>query len=315
MGSAPVDLARDPADVVVVIVTFRAASTIRACLASIPREVPVIVVDNASDDGTAAIVAAARPTARVIANHDNLGFAAAANRGIGAAGDAHVVLLNPDATLAPGVLGAMAAFADATPRAAAVSAFLEDEHGRPERVGGGRDASIASVAVHELGLGAVLRSQSLYRPGDPRRPLQLDWVAGTAVWLRREALDDVGPLDESYFLYAEDLDWCRRARQKGWECWVTPAARATHLGSSSVNAAESWVDQWRLGSLDRYIGRAHGRKAQTTTRLIRAAGAALRGATFRIASLIVGDPRRTAYRERAASRLHDALALLTGRFR
>ncbi|HVE94469.1 MAG TPA: glycosyltransferase family 2 protein [Acidimicrobiales bacterium] len=295
----------EPLTPCVVVVTWQAASTVSACLASVPPDAHVIVVDNASEDGTVEIVRAARPDAVVIENQSNLGFAAAANQGIRAASALQdIVLLNPDAVLAPGAVAALATFAAEHPRVAATSALIVDDHGRAERFACGRDPTLLSVAVHEAGAGTILPSLSLYRGGPSAQPEKVDWVAGTAVLLRRRALDTVGLFDERYFLYAEDIDWCRRARQAGWECWINPAAVATHAGSAAVSSAGNWVDRWRLGSLDTYIGETRGSAAQIATRAVRVAGALARTVVF----FVVGQ------RERARARLRDARTLVAAKW-
>src|SRR5207244_648862 len=183
----------------------------------IPEGIGVIVVDNASHDATVDAVARSRPGATVVVNEENLGFASGVNRGMSRAPDNHdVVLLNPDARLRPGAVERLMAFLDDRPRAGAVSALIVDEGGVPERYSCGREPSLSSVAVHYLGLSSPLRRWSVYSPPRGSAAQRRDWVAGTAVLLRRRTIDEVGRLDESYFLYAEDHDWCRRARDAGW---------------------------------------------------------------------------------------------------
>jgi GT2 family glycosyltransferase len=136
-------------------------------------------------------------------------------------------------------------------------------------------------------------------------------VAGTAVLLRAATLSEVGQFDEGYFLYGEDLDWCHRARAAGWEVWIDPSAVADHQRSSSVNVAGSWVDEHRLGSLDRYVRRHCGPLATSVIRLLRVVGAAGRFVLFGIIGTITRDEgvRRRSRRRGRDARLAARLLL------
>lgn len=288
----------------VVVVAWNAARTLGDCLSSIPDGIRVVVVDNASDDDSGAVAARVRPDATVVRTPTNLGFAGGVAEGLRHTADApSVLLLNPDATLATGALDALDRFLADRPRAGLVSALVVDGDGRPERFAGGRALSLRSLAVHELGLGRLLASWSTYRPGPLGAPEQRDWVAATAVLVRREALTQVGGPDPSFFLYAEDRDWCRRLWEAGWEVWTTPEARVTHHRSSSVNAAGPWIDAHRVGALDRYWRLLHGRRGLIAFRALRLLGASLRAIALTALSLL---PGRATLRHRAAQRRRDA---------
>src|SRR5581483_252459 len=135
--------------------------------------------------------------------------------------------------------------------------------------------------------------------GEKRR----DWAAGTALLLRTEALREVGPFDESYFLYCEDIDWCHRARRQGWEVWASGDALAVHARSSSVNSAGSWVDVHRIGSLNRYYARTHGRLLTLAFVSVRAGG--LLGRAF-VFWLLAGLRHDDGLAQRARQRRADA---------
>jgi N-acetylglucosaminyl-diphospho-decaprenol L-rhamnosyltransferase len=297
-----------------VVVTWNAADEIGGCLTSLPPDVRVVVVDNASQDGSADAAAAARPDATVVRTGRNLGFAAGVAAGLARVEDADaVLLLNPDARLEPGALDTLTALLHRQPRAGLVSALVVDRAGVPERFAGGRALSLSSLAVHELGLARLLPSRSTYRPGPQAAAEQRDWVAATAVLARRAAIDAVGGPDPSFFLYAEDRDWCRRLRSAGWEVWVEPAARVVHRRSASVNAAGSWVDVHRIGALDAYWQQLHGGRRLVPFRLLRLTGTVLRAAALSVLAPARGPEARA----RAAQRRRDALLharlLLTGR--
>jgi len=300
-----------PDRVGVVVVTWNAADLVRPCLTSVPADIDVVVVDNASTDDTIRVATEARPDVQVIARDSNDGFAVAANVGVRelATKDA-VLLLNPDCRLAAGAIGQLVDALARHPRAGLVSARVRGPGGEPERHAGGRDPSLVSVAIHYLGLTRFLGRWSLYRPVSGDRDERRDWVAGTAVLARRAAVDDVGLLDESYFLYAEDHDWCRRMRERGWEVWVTPAAEAEHLRAASVSAAGPAVRRHRITSLDAYYARGHGPLATAVFRIVRVVGYGARAVAFTVAGRAMG---RSGLRSRGATYVEDtriAAALL-----
>lgn len=284
-------------------VTWNAANLVGRSLAAVPAGVGVVVVDNASSDGTVDAVRAERPDARIITRTTNTGFAAGANCGMSAVEDGPVLLLNPDCRLGPGALEHLVQFLELHPRAGLVSALICRPDGRPERHAGGRAPSLSSIAVHYLGLTRALPRFSLYSPGPSVSAMQREWVAGTAVLVRRAALDEVGPLDESYFLYAEDHDWCRRMRAAGWEVWVAPQARAEHLGAASVSEADPAIRRHRITSLDEYYARHHGGVSTAAVRLIRLVGYAARAAAFLVGGAI---SRRTSLASKARASLEEA---------
>lgn len=288
-------------------VTWNAAHLVGPSLTSVPAAADVVIVDNASSDGTVPAARAARPDARVIELATNVGFAAGANCGMRAVADGPVMLLNPDCRLAPGALEHLLEFLGLHPRAGLVSALVCSPDGRPERHASGREPTLLSIAVHYLGLTRFLPRLSLYRPGPSSAAAQREWVAGTALLARRAALDEVGPLDESYFLYAEDHDWCRRMRAAGWEVWVTSGARAEHVGAASVAVADPTIRRHRITSLDDYYARQHGALATAAVRVIRVVGYSVRAAAF----FVVGSAtRRPSWAARARASVNDTQVAL-----
>jgi GT2 family glycosyltransferase len=206
----------DPADTI---------ACVRSVVASTLPARPLIVIDN----GTGAIRPEMVPGAELVALPDNVGFAGGSNAGIRAAlaaGADSVVLLNNDATVDRGCLGALvAAAADA--RVAAVGAKVLAASA-PGRLWATYGRVTWRAALVEL----VGRDQ----PDGPRfaTTCDVDWVPGTAMLLARRALDDVGLLDERFFAYHEDVDWCVRARARGWRIVFAPGARVLHRGEGSL---------------------------------------------------------------------------------
>jgi N-acetylglucosaminyl-diphospho-decaprenol L-rhamnosyltransferase len=245
----------------------------------------VLVRDNASSDGTAEAVRAAVPEAEVEAGSENLGFAAGVNRLLARTTAPWILLLNPDAWPEPGAVGRLVAAARARPRAAAVAPRILRPDGTLEH-STHPFPSLRVAAITALWRGRVSRETAwrLMLEGawmhDRARPV--DWAVGAALLLRREALEDVGPLDERFFVYAEDLEWCWRARRRGWEIWFEPAAVVRHIGN--VSGALAYADRRAAASMVntyRFYRRVHGPAAAAAYRALNLLGAGLRYAAAR----------------------------------
>ena len=217
---------------VAVVVTWNSATEIGDCLralaASTPPPVHVIVVDNASADGTVTAVSAVYPTAEVLALGRNHHFAYAANVALARAlalGAAEVLVLNPDATLAPDALAEMRRVLTSAPDLGLVGARLEHpaRPGHPARVIVGATCDFATGAVREPP-----------PPADPALDrLEVDYVWGCALLVRAAVLRQIGAFDARLVAYYEDADLCLRARAAGWRTVTALRARVTHLGSTA----------------------------------------------------------------------------------
>lgn len=222
-----------PLDLVVVVPSFNNAKLLADCLASAERDLAasglagqIVVVDNASWDGSADLVMANFPGVTLIENDVNMGFSVACNQGGRVYQSRYVLLLNNDATLRPGALRALVELADAKPRLGAATGRLMSAEGR-ER---------------------YPASQFWQRWTTPPQTVhELKWVPGTAVLLRREALDAVGWLDEAFFFYNEDLDLSLRLRKAGWGLWYCPTAAIEHRegGSSRLIRTRTTIEGYR----------------------------------------------------------------------
>lgn len=210
-----------------VIVSYNTRDLLRQCLASIGEHCPsaeVIVVDNASRDGSAAMVAEEFPGARLIASPSNDGFAAANNLGLARASGEFVVLLNSDTVLEDDSLSRCAAWMRAEPRLGAASPLLVGVDGRPQE------------CFHRMPSLAGMLRRALRRPTPPldgdRDPA--GWLAGTALMVRREALEAAGGrLDDAYFMYWEDADLSARLREAGWDLARFSGGHVLHYGGAS----------------------------------------------------------------------------------
>jgi GT2 family glycosyltransferase len=198
-------------------------------------DVRVLVRDNASSDGTAEAIAAAFPQVDVDAGDENLGFAAGMNTLLARSDAPWFLVLNSDAWPEPGAVEALVAAAGREPRAAIVAPRLVRPDGAVEesthRFPSLRLAGVQASAAYRLpGVGDRYLIPGYWRFDEHR---DVDWVVGAAWLVRREALDDIGLLDERYFMYVEDLDWCWRASRRGWKVVFEPTAVVVHVGNAS----------------------------------------------------------------------------------
>ncbi|HVV75183.1 MAG TPA: glycosyltransferase family 2 protein [Mycobacteriales bacterium] len=262
VGGAAIDVA---------IVTWNTRDTtidaIKALLATAPDEVRVLVRDNASTDGTAGAVAAAYPDAEIDAGAENLGFAGGVNTILRRSTAPWVLLLNPDAWPDPGAIERLLACAHRHPRAAVVAPRLLRPDGRLE-------PSAWPFPSLRVSLASALRNDRNIWPHDVER--RVDWAVGAAWLLRREAIKAIGELDDSLFMYAEDLEWCWRAHDAGWEVWFTPDAVVRHIGnvSGAQRFGPSQPSAWIANSVAVY-GRRHSPAATSLWRRANAFSAAI----------------------------------------
>ena len=244
----------------IVIVTFNSAAEIGTCLDSIPAAAPetaheVVVVDNASADGTLALVRERWPHVRVVEAGANLGFARANNLGIRATASELVLLLNPDTMAAEGSLDRLVAVLDAQPRVAVAGPRLIDEGGRAELSYGAMIGPLAEWRQKLLTRGHA-RGWPVVAARVERASRQAsfpDWVSGACLLIRRADLDRVGLLDERYFLYTEDVDLCAAVRAQGRLVRFCPEAEVLHArGASRASAPGPAGQAYRRSQLAFY---------------------------------------------------------------
>src|SRR6185503_11528018 len=198
----------------VVVVSYETRETLLECLAAFVAEptASVVVIDNASRDGTAAAVRERFPSVRLVANAENVGFARACNQGARESRARYLLFLNPDATLAPGSLGALAAILEARPRVGVVGPRTRSANGDIQ-VSTGPDLSLVSeIRQRRLVRGVARRDAAILVEAEGLHAVEreVDWVSGACLMIRREAFDAVSGFDERFFLYEEDADLCRR---------------------------------------------------------------------------------------------------------
>lgn len=220
----------------VVIVSWNTAALLRACLQSLLAgstgpHIEIIVVDNASQDDSGPMVRREFPSALLIQNPTNAGYARANNQGIAVSRAPYVMLLNSDTQVPPGALAGLLDFVDGHPEAGAVGPRLVRPDGSPQPYAFGGDPTIGYLLTR--GLNRILRRRYLH---DWATSLAqpVDWVSGACLLARRAAIEHAGLLDENIFLYFEDNDWCLRLRRAGWKIYLVPQVQVVHLGGQSV---------------------------------------------------------------------------------
>ena len=243
----------------IVIVNFNGRGHLGPCLQSLTDHPPattceVIVVDNASTDDSAAIVASFPPV-QLIQLRENVGFSAGNNAGIRATGSELVLLLNNDTIVPAGAIDRLVAALDARPDVGIAGPRLVDDRGAAELSFGPMISPIGELrqkivtGLHARGVGPV----TAWVERATRRERTVDWVSGACLLVRRAAGEQVGWLDERFFLYTEDVDFCAAIRAKGWRVLFTPAAEIVHLrGRSRSTVARQASAAYRRSHLAFY---------------------------------------------------------------
>jgi N-acetylglucosaminyl-diphospho-decaprenol L-rhamnosyltransferase len=297
-------------DLSIIIVSWNVRELLRACLASLtkderpktkdrlsssfvlrPSSVEIIVIDNASSDGSAAMVAAEFPQVRLISSADNRGFTGGNNQGIAAALGRYIFFLNPDTVVTGDALATMVGYMEEHPDVGVVGPQLRYGDGSLQS-SRRRFPTFGSALFESTPLAwhwpdnpwarryrmedqvAGLRSQESKSRGRDEVAEDLpdsagedvDWLVGAALLTRRSVLDQVGGFDEGYFMYSEELDWCRRVKTAGWRVVYLPAAQIVHYeGKSSEQVVAARHIRFQTSKV-RYFRKFHGRLAATALR-------------------------------------------------
>ena len=228
-----------------------------------PEFAHVVVSDNGSSDGSREFIAERyHGRVQIVENGTNLGFAAACNRAFAVTSSEYVLLLNPDAELKDGALAEIVAFMDAHPRCGIGGSRIYNYDGTLQQ----------SVGEFDTWAGAFLRSSAWGELPVLRRwangagllhldydaPQRVDLAIGAALAIRRTMLDEIGPFDERFFLYHEEVDYAKRAAGAGWETWYVPASEAIHEGMGSARGQYN-VEKRKQTSRRKYWIKHHGR--------------------------------------------------------
>lgn len=229
-------------DLSIVIISWNVRELLRLCLDSIQESlrgekregllVETIIFDNGSTDGSADMVREDFPRVHLMESEVNLGFTKGNNLAIGQSEGRYILLLNPDTEVVGDALGTMVAYMEAHPRVGALGPQLLSPDGTTQssrrRFPTLATAFLESTVLQPWFQGSRIlkRYYLLDRPDDEIQPV--DWAVGAALLIRREALHQVGLLDEEFFMYSEELDWCYRLKAQGWEVVYLPTAQVVH---------------------------------------------------------------------------------------
>jgi GT2 family glycosyltransferase len=259
-------------DVSIIIVNWNTAGLLIQCLDSINKTPPlhsfeIIVVDNASQDESVLLVSQRFPDVTLIVNDDNQGFARANNQGMSAVHGRYLLLLNSDTIVLPGALDRLIQVADSNPQLGVVGPKLLNLDGTLQESW----ASFPSI-FSEL-TGKNIRNRTPI-PDTPNA-YEVDWIGGACMLVRCRTVEEVGKLDDGFFFYSEELDWCYRIRKKNWKIWYVTDAEIYHLGGGSASRA-SFIQLLRLyQSKLRYFSKHHGNLKRNMLRYGLAFGNAL----------------------------------------
>jgi GT2 family glycosyltransferase len=269
----------------VVIVSYNTRELTLKCLGSLHHEsfdldLEVIVVDNASADGSADAIARLHPEAVLIRNRENLGFARAVNLGLARTRGRTLMLLNPDAVVEPGTLRKLIDVLDSSPQLGAVGPLIVSEGGAPDPHCASRQITLGWSLAWHFRLPAPRERLYLGATCGPHGARATERLSGAALAVRRDVVERVGKMDEQFFLYYEDADWIERMLQAGYRVACVTEARVVHAQGSSSKADPVARSHHALASELAFFAKHRGRAATLVLRIGIAANAALRALTL-----------------------------------
>lgn len=236
------------------IVTFQARTYLHECLTTLYEETvdiskEVVVVDNGSNDGTEEMLNAEFPEVQLIKNSSNTGYTAPMNQALRASSGRYLVQLNPDTVTLPGTFQNLIGFMDQNPRAGICGPKVLNEDGTlqgPCRRGEPRPLAVIGYTFR---LGRLfpknkILNEYLLSYRDENETHQVAGVSGSCMVIRREVVEQIGYLDEKFFAYQEDADYCRRARDVGWQVFYVPIAQIIHYGGKGGSRVQPWRSIW-----------------------------------------------------------------------
>lgn len=267
--------AAQPLDLSIIIVSWNVKTLLAACLRSVAAgqgdlALETIVVDGASADGSAAMVAAQFPWVRLIACDENVGFPRGNNIGIEKAAGRHILLLNPDTEVVGDALSVLVAYLDGHPEVGGVGPMLLNPDGSVQssrrRFPTLLTGLLESTWLAPAGPGVLRRYYAQDLPDDAEA--DIDWVVGACLMVPRQVSAQVGGMDEAYFMYSEELDWCRRIKDAGWKVRYLPSAKVIHHeGKSSEQAVTARHINFQRAKL-RYFYKFHSRGTAWILRVV-----------------------------------------------
>ncbi len=256
-------------DLGVVLVSYRSREPLLACLRGLMADaeragltLEIVVVDNDSGDGTVEALAAELPAVRVIANRENAGYARAVNQGLAVTRAPFALVMNPDCEVRPGALRALLDHMGGRPRSGLAGPRILNPDGSLEYSARSFPGPLTFL-FNRYSLWTRLFPRNrfsrryLLSDWDHASAREVDWISGACLLARRAAVEQVGGMDEAYFMFNEDVDWCRRMTNAGWAVSYEPAAVVVHhIGASRTKVASRVIWSRHLGMIH-YFHRHH----------------------------------------------------------
>lgn len=250
-------------EVTAIVVNWNGGDYLTRCVKGVLREqnfldLEVVVVDNASSDSSLKLLGQFGQKVRLIQNTQNLGFSGGVNRGVASSDRPYILVMNPDVYPSPGSLTQLVNFMVAEPAVGLVGPRLLDREGQIQA-----SCGMGPVLIQEIFSKFLLHLLFPFLKFGRRIPSkreEVGWVTGACFAVHRQAFLDVGGLDEAFFMYYEDVDFCLRLRRAGWRVFCLPEARVTHLGGESSKQALEWMLIVSETSYIYFIEKQFGRK-------------------------------------------------------
>ncbi len=296
-----------PVTLSVIVVNWNVRDLLGGCLRSLyaqmlmPRDSwEVIVVDNDSSDGSTEMVRHAFPAAVLLHNRENIGFGKANNQAFRICRGKYILLLNPDTVVLDHAVDRMVEMMETNLKLGALGCRMVNSNGSFQRWTGGSPPTLANVTCHFLlaykVLPASILPQSLYLENDPEHDIEVGWVSGACMMLRREALRDE-IFDERFFLYGEDFDLCDRLARTGWKVVYTPRTQIVHFDGRSLDRQSPEIQASKLRNLRDIFAARNGRIHLLIYDVVVTTGFLIRSVAFGMGAIL--RPGR-GYSERAA---------------
>lgn len=273
----------------IIIISYNTKDLLKQTIASIPmhQDWEIIVIDNASQDGSSSMVKAEFPQTKLIINKENLGFSKANNQALLIAKGQYLLLLNSDTIVREKAIENLLKTMDKNKQLGILSCQLQNSDGTIQ-VQGGYLPTVCNIAFWMLfvdDLPVIGKKLHPYHITDPQfftKPQNLGWVAGTAMLIKKELIGKIGLLTEELFMYGEDVEYCLRARKAGYLIAIEPKAKIVHLGqkSSGGKQAPAWLGEFK--GLKHIFLTHHSVAAYQLVRLFLKTGALLRMFVFGI---------------------------------
>lgn len=281
-------------DLSIVIVSWNVCQLLQQCLESIYKQtneltVEIIVVDNDSQDETKHMLSTKFPDVRVIINEQNLGFAIASNQGLKVSQGTYVALLNPDTLILNNALSKMVAYLEHQAEVGVVGAKLLFPNGETQGGSAGFYPELKTMLNYTFFLSFLFpnrfRAIWLSRRAMKDSPIEVGWVSGACMVLRRLILKEVGLLNPDFFMYVEDIEWCTRMGQQGWQIMFLGDVKIVHYSkASSYQQKSGFISKNLIKGFNSLYSEQYGRLAIVLLHLLGAISFSSRAAIYRLAA-------------------------------